>query len=273
MISQTIQFKDIGVYYNLYKNPEKETILFLHPYGSSGLLFDNQITFFKREYQLLCIDLPGHGKSGVSKNVSFENGPEIIKVILDELNISKCHIVSVSEGSIVAQGFAHIFSEKVQSLVVVGGFSIYHDSFKAIRSEMRVTRLKNMFKWAFSFGGYKNHYIDTSAFTPQGKEKFTKTMLGFKRKSALSRLRVKRFYKLGKQTHFYPTYAVCGNNDLEVMKDACIQYEQKVPMTTSEGYINCKRIVFLDNPRQFNERVLTFLHSVEQIEKNYGRRS
>ncbi len=272
MQDQTIRFKDAGIYYKLFENPTKETILFLHPYASSGVLFDNQVTFFKREYQLLIIDLPGHGKSSISKNVTFESGPEIIKTILDTLNIETCHIVAVSEGAIIAQGFAHIFPNRMKSLTAISALSLFHGSGTVVRNELRWDKFKNLFKWLFSFKAYKKYYIEKSAHTPQGKEKFAKSMKGFSRSSSLSHLRFSRYYKLGKQKSFYPSYVVCGNYDLEVIKDASMQFEQKVPMTTLEGYPNAKQVVFLDNPRQFNEHLSTFLKSIQEIEDNYGKR-
>ena len=272
MLDQTIRFKDAGIYYKLYENPSKETILFLHPFTSSGVLFDNQVTFFKREYQLLIIDLPGHGKSSISSSVTFEDGPEIIKVLLDNLNIDSCHIVGVSEGAIIAQGFAHIFPNRMKSLTAISAFSIFHGSGKVVRSELRWDKVKNFFKWIFSMKSYKKYYIEKSAFSPQDKEKFQKSMKGFTRRSFLAHLKFSRFYKLGKQKHFYPTYVVCGNYDLDVIKDSSVQYEQKVPMTTIEGYPNSKQVVFLDHPRQFNEHLLTFLRSIKEIEANYGKR-
>ncbi|NMA04987.1 MAG: alpha/beta fold hydrolase [Acholeplasmataceae bacterium] len=263
MQEEKVRFKDASIYYKFYGNEGKETILFLHPYASSGGLFENQITFFKREYQLLVIDLPGHGLSSVSKNVSFADGPEIIKVLLDELNISSCHIVSVSEGAIIAQGFAHIFPNKMKTLTVVSGFSIYHDSSKVLKSELRWTRFKNFFKWIFSFKNYKKYYLNKSAFSTQARKKFLKTMEGFNRNSVFAFRKFGRFYKLGKQTAFYPSYVVCGNYDLEVIKDSTMQYEQKVPLTTIEGYDNASQVVFLDNPRKFNDHLSIFLKSVE----------
>ena len=263
MQEEKVRFKDASIYYKLYENEGKDTVLFLHPYASSGTLFDSQITFFKREYQLLVIDLPGHGLSSISKNVSFADGPEIIKVLLDELNINSCHIVSVSEGAIIAQGFEHIFPDKIKTLTVVSGLSIYHNSSRVLKNELRWTRFKNFFKWIFSFKSYKKYYLGKSAFSSQAREKFEKTMVGFKRSSVFAYRRFGRFYKLGEQTAFYPSYVVCGTYDLEVIKDSTMQYEQKVPLTTIEGYDNASQVVFLDNPRQFNEHLSIFLKSVE----------
>lgn len=272
MTDQTIRFKDCGIYYLMYENPLKETIVLLHPYASSGLIFDSLIIALKRDYQLIIIDMPGHGKSGVTRNVTFEDMPEIIKVILDQEEILKTHMVGISEGAIVSQGFGQIFSDRLLSLVAISTFSIFHDSYKAVYGELRKTKIKHLFLWLFSFKNYKKYYIEKSSLTNSGKDKFEKTMKGFKRISILSKKGLKRFYKMGKQNKIYPTYVVCGEFDLDIIKDASIQYEQKVPLSTLEGYNNTRQIVFLDNPRLFNDHLITFLKSVSMIGEAYGRK-
>jgi len=272
MTDQTIRFKDCGIYYLMYENPLKETIVLLHPYASSGLIFDSLFIALKREYQLIIIDMPGHGKSGVTSSVTFEDMPEIIKVILDKEDILKTHIIGISEGAIVGQGFGQVFPDRLLSLVAVSSFSIYHGSYKAVYGELRGTKFKHLFLWLFSFKRYKNYYIEKSSSTNSGKDKFEKTMKGFKRISILSKKGLKRFYKMGKQNKIYPTYVVCGEFDLDIIKDASIQYEQKVPLSTLEGYNNTRQVVFLDNPRLFNDHLITFLKSVSMIGEAYGRK-
>lgn len=273
MTDQTIRFKDCGIYYLVYENPTKETIVMLHPYASSGLLFDSQIMALKRDFQLVLIDMPGHGKSSVSRNVTFRDMPEIIRLVLQEIEVESAHFIGVSEGSVVAQGFAQAFPKQLKSLVSISAYSIFHESDKAIRGELRLTRIKHFFLRWFSFKHYKKFFILQSALSNQGMDKFAKTMKGFKRRSIKAKKGLSRFSKMGRQTSFYPTYVVCGEHDLEVIKDASMQHGQKVPMATIEGYPNTKQIVFLDNPRLFNDHLMTFLKNVDRIETDYARRS
>ncbi|NLN50356.1 MAG: alpha/beta hydrolase [Acholeplasmataceae bacterium] len=270
MKAQTIKFKDCGIYYTIFQNESKPTIVMIHSYASSGKIFDSQVLALKRLYQLIVVDLPGHGKSQYSKNVKINDMPEVIKLILDRENIAKTHLIGVSEGALVAQAFGQIFSNKILSAVVVSSFSIFHDSYKAFYESQFLTKLKLFFFWLFAFGKYKNYYVEKSALKLQAQTLFAQSMIGFSRRSVFVKKNLKRFYHLGEQKTKYPTYVVCGEFDLGIIKDASLQYEQKVPLTTVEGYNDAKQIVFLDNPRLFNERLKTFFKSVDDLGETDG---
>lgn len=262
MHDQTIRFKDVGIYYMLYPNKEKETLVLIHPYTSSLSIFDNQIIALKKDYQLLLIDLPGHGKSGVSRNVSIKDMPEIIKVILDLNGVDEAHFLGIELGSLSAQAFGQVYPEKIKSLISVGSYSIFHDSYKAINNELLKTRIIRAFKWLFSFKGYKEYYLENACIKDDARKKFNDTQKNFKRKGLLSKRGLNRFYKMGKQKVAYPVYVVCGEYELEVIKDACIQFEQKVPKALLEGFQRAKTAVHLDQQRLFTERVITFLKTL-----------
>ena len=51
------------IYYWIGGDPRKETILFLHSAFSDHRCFDEQINFFINDYQIIMLDLIGHGKS------------------------------------------------------------------------------------------------------------------------------------------------------------------------------------------------------------------
>ena len=259
MIEKTILFKDTSIFYNFSENNKKDTIVFIHPYGSSNSVFKNQIIYFKREYQLILVDLPGHGKSGFSLNVTIKDMPEIIKSILNNHNILRAHIVAIKEGALIAQAFSNIYSHYVSSMVLASTYPIYFNTFKIVKAQTRKKRFKELLLWLVSFKHYKKSLINNSAYTEEGKELFKEAMVNFKRKSVFIKRGFKRFYKLTFQQSNFPTYLVCGNNDLEVIKDASLQYERKYNKVILEGYINTKEVVFLDNQRLFNERMSTFI--------------
>ncbi|HHV33133.1 MAG TPA: alpha/beta hydrolase [Acholeplasma sp.] len=265
MEKQTIRFKDCGIYYERYLNPGKPYVVMLHSFGSSGLIFSDQIVVLKRQYQIIVVDFPGHGQSEYSKYVLLKDMPEIINMIFEIEKITKAHFIGISEGAEIAQAFAHLFPKKVSSLIGISTMSIYYDSHKALSSSLALTNFKLNFFRIFYFKKYKKWFIERSAHTLKGREKFKESMVGFKRKSKNVLKGFKRFYSLGENTNEYPSYIVCGEEDLDVIKDASVQYEQKIPLTTLEGYRQSKQIVFLDNNRLFNERMKIFLSEMEKI--------
>lgn len=261
MKDYTIRFKDCSIYYEMHENKTKPTLVFLHGYTSSLNVFESIIVTFKKDYQLLLIDLPGHGKSGVSSAVGFKDMPEIMKSILDYQEISSAYFIGVDVGSLVAQGFGHIYPEHVNALVSVGSYSIYHDSCKKVSNEHFLTNASLSLKWLFAFKKYLSHFANIAAITESGLTKFKTSQSHFKRSGLKSFKGLNRFYKWDKPTKHYPIYVVCGEFEEEVIKDASIQFEQRVPNALLEGFNKSKRVVFLDQPRLFIEHVQTFLKS------------
>lgn len=266
MEKQTIRFKDCGIYYEKYLNPGKPFVVMLHSFGSSGLIFLDQILILKRHYQIIVIDFPGHGNSEYSKNVKIHDMPEIINMIFTKEKINKAHFIGISEGAEVTQAYAQIFPRRVISLVGISTISIFHDSYKAVEASLAFTKLKLGFLRIFNFKKYKKWFIEKSSNSKEGQDKFKRSMRGFRRRSKNVKKGYNRFYNLGTQQYKYPTYLVCGENDWDIIKDASFQYEQKTPMTTLEGYRNAKQIVFLDNGRLFNERIKVFFNEMDNIE-------
>ncbi len=265
MSKQTVRFKDCGIYYERILNKGKPFVVMLHSYGSSGSIFAEQILAIKHQYQIIIIDLPAHGNSEYSSHVKIKDMPEILNMIFAKEDIDKAHFLGISEGSLIAQAFGHLFPDKVISLVAISSISIFHDSYKALSSSMFFTNLKLAFLRVFAFKKFKNYYVDRSSSSQEGKRVFLNSMEGFKRRSKNVLKGLKRFYSFNDPKVNYPTYLVCGENDLDIIKDASFQYEQKVPKTTLEGFANSKQIVFLDEGRLFNDRLKMFLNNMDKL--------
>lgn len=259
MKDYTIRFKDCSIYYEMHENKTKPTLVFLHGYTSSLSLFESIMVTFKKDYQLLLIDLPGHGRSGVSSSVGFKDMPEIIKSIFDYQEIAKAHFLGVDVGSVVAQGFGHIYPNQIESLVSIGSYSIYHDSFKKVKNEHFWKNVQLSIQWLFYFKGYLKHYQTLAAITDLGMNKYALTQKAFKRHGVKAFKGLNRFYKWKNPTKVYPIYVVCGEYEEEVIKDASLQFEQKIPNAILEGFNKSKKVVFLDQSRLFVEHYQTFL--------------
>lgn len=261
MKDYTIRFKDCSIYYEMYDNKTKPTLVFLHGFTTDTTLFDSIIIMFKKDFQLLLVDMPGHGRSNVSKAVGFKDMPEILKSIFDQHEIENAHFMGVDMGAIVAQAFGHIYPNQIDSLISIGSHSIYHETNQKISREHRLTNIGLAFKWMFSFNRFLNHYAHLAAISDSGISKFKISQKRFKKHGLKAFKGLKRFYRWQQPTKVYPIYIICGEYEEEVIKDASIQFEQKVPNTILEGFNKSKHVVFLDQSRIFVEHVQTFLRT------------
>jgi pimeloyl-ACP methyl ester carboxylesterase len=112
--------------YTQYNNKSsKEWITFIHGAGGSSAIWYKQIKAFREHFNVLLIDLRGHGKSkkAISEQVKayhFNNiGDEIIEV-LDHLQIKLTHFVGISLGTIIIREITERYPERTQSMIMGG---------------------------------------------------------------------------------------------------------------------------------------------------------
>ncbi len=122
--------KDIEMYYEV--TGEGDPLLLIHGLGSSTRDWEEQVPFFSEKYQVITIDLRGHGKTDKPKGpYSIKMFAEDIAELLKKLGITSTHVLGISLGGGVAFQFAIDFPGLVRSLVIVNaGIEYLMDSFK-----------------------------------------------------------------------------------------------------------------------------------------------
>jgi esterase len=112
-------FTSLKLNYQLTK-AEKTMPLVILLHGLFGSL-DN-LTMLRRElekdFQVLSIDLPDHGRSEFSTSFSFEHYAQHIALLMDELAIAQAHVVGHSLGGKIAMCLALTHPQKVSKLVL-----------------------------------------------------------------------------------------------------------------------------------------------------------
>ena len=106
--------------YEIYDNKKEDWVVFIHGIGGSTLTWKRQIKDFSKKYNLLLLDLQGHGKSYSDEEVTVKSVNDSIKEILDHLNIKKADFVGMSLGTLVIAQFAIKYPQYVTSIVFGG---------------------------------------------------------------------------------------------------------------------------------------------------------
>lgn len=116
-----ITVNKIKLHYEIYgHHPHAETLLFIHGLGSSGQDWENQIEYFKADYQILVVDLRGHGKSE-KPNIPYSvcMFAEDISQLLHQLSMEKLHVIGHSLGGMIAFELALRHSEFIKTLTII----------------------------------------------------------------------------------------------------------------------------------------------------------
>ncbi|MEG0187084.1 MAG: alpha/beta fold hydrolase, partial [Algoriella sp.] len=104
---------------------EGKSIVFLHGFLENHSIWNNLRDDLKDQYQIIKLDLPGHGNSKTYKeeNTMEEMADEVITV-LDELNIDKATFVGHSMGGYVATALADLYPERTENIVLLNSSTL-----------------------------------------------------------------------------------------------------------------------------------------------------
>lgn len=103
-----------------------EWVTFIHGAGGSSSIWHKQLRAFKTEYNVLLIDLRGHGKSKMAytdapgEKYTFDLITDDIIQVIRHLRIKTSHFVGVSMGSIFIRNFAENYPKYTRSMVLSG---------------------------------------------------------------------------------------------------------------------------------------------------------
>ena len=103
-------------------NKNKATIVLLHGSGLSHIVWSLTEQYLSNQnYNVLSIDLPGHGNSEGDCLKSIEEIADWLEKVFKELSISEIIIIGHSQGCLEALEYYYKYSKRVKSLIFVGG--------------------------------------------------------------------------------------------------------------------------------------------------------
>jgi pimeloyl-ACP methyl ester carboxylesterase len=107
--------------------PESEWVVFVHGAGGSSSIWYKQIRDFREHFNVLLIDLRGHGESqrssGPAEPYTFQDVSAEILEVMDHLEIESAHFVGVSLGTILIRTVGEIAPERVRTMVMAGAIT------------------------------------------------------------------------------------------------------------------------------------------------------
>lgn len=102
-------------------DPARPTLVFIH-----GVLHDHSVWALQSRYlanhgwNVLAVDLPGHGRSGGEAPASVEEAADFVAALLDAAGAPRAALVGHSWGSLIALEAAARLQARVSHLVLVG---------------------------------------------------------------------------------------------------------------------------------------------------------
>lgn len=135
----------INIYYEIYGTGKP--LIFLHGNGGSIKSSRTKIEYFKKYFKVIAIDSRGHGKSidTTSKELTYVQMADDIKVLLDSLNIDSAFVSGQSDGGILGLLLAIHYPGKIAKLATFGANmfpgkkAIFDEIDKLVMDTLKVT--------------------------------------------------------------------------------------------------------------------------------------
>lgn len=130
-----IEYKKGNIYYTI--EGQGPTIVLLHGFLENVAMWTNLVSDFSDKYEVICIDLLGHGKTDCLGYVhTMEDMAEAVFAVLSQHNIEKAHVIGHSMGGYVALAMAekkpHLFS----------GLCLMNSTFEADNKDRKLIRTR-----------------------------------------------------------------------------------------------------------------------------------
>ena len=236
-------------------NLNKRTIVFLHGSGLSHIVWSLSEQYFSNKgFNVLSIDLPGHGNSEGPCIENIETIADWLEKVFEELKISKVIIVGHSQGCLEALEYSFRFKKRLEKIVFVGGsykMPVHQDLIDlAENGDSDAVRL--MMKWGYE--GSKK-FIGGNPI-----ERIIQSPRDIKEILAVD-LKACNNYKNGKaaaENIDFPTLFIFGDLDKMVNLENGKKFSQIVKNSTHH-IINCGHMIMIENAFEMRDKISEFL--------------
>ena len=243
-------------------NNSGKWITFVHGAGGSSSIWYNQVRFFKKYFNVLLVDLRGHGKSKASPDgteYTFDNVINDLVEVLDYNKIKKSHFVGISLGSILIQKMLFSHEERVEKIGLGGAILNLNIQSKILMFLGKLTQSILPFIWIYTFFAYivmpyKNHRKSRSLFIKEAKKISHNE---FKRWYRLTNKILPLLSKIRAYNVKTPILYIMGRQDYMFLKfvKKIVKYHKSSRLVTLQ---NSGHVVNVDQPDKFNNELLNF---------------
>ncbi len=256
------------LYYKTYLNsPEAPWVTLVHGVGGSSIVWYKQIREFSKHFNVLVVDLRGHGKSRdlfaayMGRDYTFEDISMDVIDVLDHLGIKKSHFIGVSLGTILIRVIAELDPERVESMTLAGAITRLNIRSRFLVQVAKVFKPVIPFMWLYR--------LFARILMPNKKHKESRYIF-IKEAQKIYRREINRWFKLLRnvnpllqyhieQNPSIPTLYLMGEEDhlfLQPVRELVKDNEMASLITIK----NSGHVCNVDQPVAFNEHAIRFIN-------------
>ena len=253
------------LHYKVYSRQHEEWVVLVHGAGGSSTIWYKQIREYRKHFNVLAVDLRGHGSCMIKNsptNYTLDLVSKDILNVLDSLKIEKAHFVGISLGTILIRHLAESNPDRFLSMLLAGAVIRITPRLHFLLGIANTFKKMIPFMWLYKMFAWilmpkKTHQTSRSLFIKEAKKIKHREFL---RWLSLTAGIAKYLVKINEKDTNIPALYIMGDEDyvfLEPVKRLVTsQPSSQLVILEESGHV-CN----VDQATKFNEVSLQFLRS------------
>jgi pimeloyl-ACP methyl ester carboxylesterase len=258
------------LYYKEFVHPtSQEWAVFIHGAGGSSSIWFRQLREYQRHFNVLMLDLRGHGRSKdflkeyLDNSYTFNDVSRDVLEVLDHLKIRSAHFIGISLGCIIIRTLAELEPGRIKSMVLGGAIIRMNIRSNLLMHGGNLVKRFIPYMWLYSLFAWvimpkKRHKKSRLLFIADAKRLAQKEFLRWYRLTTEvnpllryfneKELAIPTLYIMGEEDHMFlpPVKSVVGKHRYARL--------QILP--------NSGHVVNVDQPELFNNYSIEFIRKV-----------
>jgi len=243
-----------------------EWVIFIHGLGGNSSIWFKQIKDFRKHFNLILVDLPGHGGNNRGlKDVSdpsFEHVAKKVITLLDHHGIRRAHFVGISLGTMVIQFIQHLSPNRVKSMVLGGSVERIHPFFIFIVRLIEGLKHLIPYMWIYRLVAWilmpREHHVEArKTFIREAVKLGQREFFCWYR---ILHQEVNPFFARKKSNDITPAIYIMGSEDYMFLPNIKKQYKRflnaRLHILPKSGHV-CN----IEKEKEFNQISISFIHS------------
>ena len=235
---------------------KKHTIVLIHGSGLSHIVWSLTEQYLSnQDYNVLALDLPGHGNSKGHCLSSIEEIANWLEKTINKIEINDFSIIGHSQGCLIALEYAFKYSKKLKNLIFVGGsykIPVNQDLIDLAKSGS-IKALNLMMKWGY---GDSKRFIGGNPV-----QKILNSSREVSEILAIDLIACNN-YKNGinaAKTIKCPTLFIFGEIDKMITLAKGKEFSDLVSNSKTHVIKNCGHMIMFENAFEMREKIVEFL--------------
>ncbi len=235
---------------------QKETIFLIHGSGQSHVVWSLTSQYLSdQNYNVVTLDLPGHGNSEGESLESIEKMVEWLEKVTLELRINQFSLVGHSQGCLISLEYANKYPKKVKNIIfVAGSYEIpVNKSLIDLALSGNLESLDLMMKWGY---GSSKQFIGGNPL-----QKILNSAREVREVLAVDLIACNN-YKNGinaTKKISCPTLFILGDLDKMIRLEKGKQFANLIPNSKIHVIKNCGHMIILEKAFEMREKMVEFL--------------